>query len=219
MILAIDTATRWIGLAIHDGRNVLAEEGWRANNTQTVELAPAVASLFDRTGIQVHDLAAVAVAIGPGSYTGLRIGLGFAKGLSLANQVRLIGVPTLDIIAAGQPWYEGQLIAIAEAGRTRICVGRYTWVASKGWLSTGQPEILSWEELIETIEDPTVLAGEVSLPASKLVRSSDRKVKLVSPAAGVRRAGYLAEIGWNRLKRGWTDDPAGLGPIYLLTPG
>ena len=73
------------------------------------------------------DLAAIAVAIGPGSYTGLRIGLAFAKGLALANKTRLIGISTLDILAAAMPQAEGVLIAIAQAGRSRIWAGTYHW--------------------------------------------------------------------------------------------
>ncbi len=218
MILAIDTATRWIGLAIHDGRAIIAETGWHSANTHTVELAPAVADLLRRTGLAAADLGAVAVAIGPGSYTGLRIGLGFAKGLALANQTRLIGVPTLDIVAAGQPWHEGQLVAVAEAGRSRICAAVYQWHGSKGWLSKEQPVIETWDGLLYSLEEPATFAGEISPAGVKQIRASKKSFRIVSAANSVRRAGYLAEIGWLRLRRGWVDDPAGLAPIYLRDP-
>ncbi|MDX1414745.1 MAG: tRNA (adenosine(37)-N6)-threonylcarbamoyltransferase complex dimerization subunit type 1 TsaB, partial [Candidatus Promineifilaceae bacterium] len=100
MILALDTATRWTGLALHDGKRIIAEQGWSSKYTQTVELTPAVARLLATADFQVADLQAIAVAIGPGSYTSLRVGLAVAKGLSMAHQIPLIGVPTLDIISA-----------------------------------------------------------------------------------------------------------------------
>ena len=75
----------------------------------------------------------MAVALGPGSYTGLRIGLGFAKGLALANQIPLIGVPTLDILAASVGELPGRLLLAAEAGRTRVCVAVYQWQKRQGW--------------------------------------------------------------------------------------
>jgi tRNA threonylcarbamoyladenosine biosynthesis protein TsaB len=177
-----------------------------------------VAELLGRVGLDVQDLAGVAVAIGPGSYTGLRIGLAFAKGLTLATQIRLIGVPTLDIMAAAQPWYDGQLIVIAEAGRTRICAGTYQWQAGKGWLSNSQPVIQSWETLLAGLENRTTIAGEITPTSAKLVRASGRQIKIVQPADSVRRSGYLAEIGWKRLRRGWIDDPSSLAPIYLHDP-
>jgi tRNA threonylcarbamoyladenosine biosynthesis protein TsaB len=218
MILAIDTATRWLGLALHDGRSVLAETGWRLGNSHTVELAPAVADMLTRAKLEAADLSAIAVAIGPGSYTGLRIGLGLAKGLALANQTRLIGVPTLDILAASQPQSEGQLVAICEAGRTRVCAGAYQWEPGKGWQSQGDPTIEKWEDLLGTVEDPATFAGEINPAAAKMIRASEKSLELASPAASVRRAGRLAEIGWMRLRRGWTDDPSELVPIYLRDP-
>jgi tRNA threonylcarbamoyladenosine biosynthesis protein TsaB len=217
MLLAIDTATRWTGLAIHDGRQIVAEAGWHSANTQTVELAPAVAALLRRTDIDAADLAAVAVAIGPGSYTGLRIGLGLAKGIALANQIRLIGVPTLDILAASLPPADGQLVAVAEAGRSRVWAGRYQW-QGRGWQPSGQPVIDGWEALLSTIDGPALFAGEISPAGAKLIRQSEKSFRLATPASSVRRAGFLAELGWLRLRRGRTDDPDRLAPIYLRDP-
>lgn len=215
MLLAIDTATRWTGVAIHDGRAIVAESGWHSARTQTVELAPAVVDLLRRTGHQATDLAAVAVANGPGSYTGLRIGLGFAKGLALANRVKLIGVPTLDIVAAAQPLSEEPLVVVIEAGRTRIWSGMYQWQASKGWQNDGQPQNSDWPELLDQLEGPVIFAGEVAPQVVKTIRAANRAHRVVTAAGSVRRAGYLAEIGWQRLRRGWTDDPRTLAPDYL----
>ena len=218
MLLAIDTATRWTGVAIHDGRAIVAESGWHSARTQTVELAPAVVDLLRRTGHQATDLAAVAVASGPGSYTGLRIGLGFAKGLALANQVKLIGVPTLDIVAAAQPLSERPLVVVIEAGRTRIWAGMYRWLAGKGWQNEGQPVNGDWAELLQRLEEPVTFAGEIAPQAVKSIRAANKAHRVVSAAGVVRRAGYLAEIGWLRLRRGWTDDPHTLAPVYLRDP-
>lgn len=217
MLLAIDTATRWLGLALHDGRKVIAEVGWESVNTQTVELAPTVAALMNRAGIETADLAGIAVSTGPGSYTGLRIGIGFAKGLALVNNRQLIGVPTLDILAAALPRSDRPLVVVAEAGRTRVCAGFYKW-KGKGWQPLQQPEILDWESLVEEVEPSSIMAGEISAEAAKMIRVSKKKLLLTPAADSTRRSGYLAEIGWYRLRRGRTDDPASLTPIYLRDP-
>jgi tRNA threonylcarbamoyladenosine biosynthesis protein TsaB len=218
MILAIDTATKWTGLALHDGRTLVAESGWYSAHNQTVELAPAVIQMLDRSALSAADLSAVAVAIGPGSYTGLRIGLGFAKGLSLANQLQLIGVPTLDILASALPRSEGTLVIVAEAGRSWICTTNYIWSVGKGWESTEDPTIETWEQLLTRIEGPATIAGEVTPAGKRLIRNVKKQLRVATPAATIRRAGYLAEIGWNRLRRGWTDNPEELKPIYLRDP-
>ncbi len=78
MLLAIDTATKWTGLALHNGRAIVAEAGWYSKNNQTVELAPAVDNMLKQSGISANDLSGIAVAIGPGSYTGIRAAISVA---------------------------------------------------------------------------------------------------------------------------------------------
>lgn len=217
MILAIDTATRWTGLALRDDNQVVAEQGWLSTRTQSMELAPAVSAMLQRAALGTGDLMAVAVAIGPGSYTGLRIGLGLAKGMALAHQMPLVGVPTLDIIAASQVPAEGELVVVVEAGRHRITTGRYGW-QKKGWEALETPHNETWEELLARLAPPVTLAGEISRAGQKLIRGAGRGYRVASPAARVRRAAVLAEIGWFRLRRGRIDDPATLTPLYLRDP-
>lgn len=218
MILGIDTATRWIGLALHDGTAVLAEHGWRSARTQTIELAPSIAQMLKQAGITPADLDGVAVAIGPGSYTGLRVGLGAAKGLALAQQIPLFGVPTLDIVAASIGPRAGYLLVAAEAGRSRVCAGLYRWQEKAGWIAADPPVIESWETVLASLESTTTFAGEISPEAAKLIRANKQRFILLPPAKSTRRAGYLAEIGWQRLQKGQLDDAAALAPIYLRDP-
>lgn len=223
MILAIDTATNWTGLALHDGSTLLAEVGWRSRHTQTVELTPAIAQLWRRVGVGAADIRAIAVSIGPGSYTGLRVGLAVAKGLALAHRLPLVGVSTLDIVAAAVARREGVLTVVAEAGRKRVWAGHYRWQGRSGWQIEGAPMLTDWETLLSsdlvTGEEPVTMAGEIDQEAMRLIRRSQRSIGLLSPAAAARRAGYLADIGWQRFKRGRMDAADELAPLYLQEPG
>ena len=214
MLLAIDTATRALSLALHDGEQIINERTWQSADYHTVELAPSIAAMLGEAGIAPADLKAIAVAIGPGSFTGLRIGLAVAKGLSLAHHIPLAGVPTLDIVAASIGPEDIPLCAILQAGRGRICAGRYHWLDGE-WRADGEPEITDWETLVENLETPTLFAGEIDPAGAKHLRRRRSKVYRLSPATGLRRAGFLAELGWERLKRNRMDDPATLAPIYL----
>ena len=216
MILAIDTATRWLGLALHDGTAVLAEQGWQAFKTQTVQLAPAINVMLTREGLTAVDLKGIAVAIGPGSYTGLRVGLAAAKGMALANNTPLVGVSTLDIVATATGPYDAQLLVVAEAGRSRVCAAIYRWRSRQGWQAIAAPVIEVWPDLLSQLNRPTIVTGEVSAEAAKLVRKAGHRV--LSPAAATRRAGYLAEIGWRRLRKNQADQASLLAPIYLRNP-
>src|SRR3989304_1070546 len=103
MLLALDTAADTIGLGLTDGARILAEEVWLARRHATVELAPETARLLRRAGVQEDQLLGIAVTIGPGSYTGLRIGLAFCKGLAFGRGLKVVPVPTLEVWAFGQP--------------------------------------------------------------------------------------------------------------------
>ncbi len=125
ILLAIDTSTRTIGLAVFDGVEVLAENMWVSIDRHTIELAPAVQDLMSRSHIEFKSLQAIGVALGPGSFTGLRIGLALAKGIALAQHIPLIGIPSLDILAASQPPFRLPMAAALRAGRGRLAVGWY----------------------------------------------------------------------------------------------
>jgi tRNA threonylcarbamoyladenosine biosynthesis protein TsaB len=119
MLLALDTSTRTIGVALYDGLRVLGEMVWTSDGFHTVELAPAVADSLARAGLQMKDLQALAVATGPGSFTGLRIGMALGKGMALARRLPLVGVRTLDVLAAAQPVREMPMVSpITNRART-----------------------------------------------------------------------------------------------------
>lgn len=218
MLLALDTATRLISMALYDGQQIVAEFTWRTASRHTVELAPACENMMQRVGVTPADLEAIAVALGPGSYTGLRIGMGVAKGLALATDpaLPLIGIPTLDIVAAAQPHLADRLCVVAQAGRGRISAGFYTWEANN-WQSTDQPAIIEWETLLKSLDNHTQFGGEID-PGSRALLADHPYVILAQPAHALRRAGFLAELAYRRFTRGEVDGAATLAPIYLKEP-
>ncbi len=215
MLLAIDTSTRNVGIAIYDGIPVLSEAIWTSQDYHTVELAPAIAETLTRAGQSIQDIKLLAVASGPGSFTGLRIGLAVAKGLALACHIPIIGIPTLDIVAESQPISEGvSLAAVLQAGRDRLAVGWYT--ASDGnWQLKPPIEIMDALKLSRLINEPTLVCGELSEEQQRTLARKYKNVILASPAHSIRRPALLAELAWRRWQSGEVDDPATLSPTYL----
>jgi len=213
-LLALDTSTRVVGLAIYDGSQVVGELSWTTRDYHTVELAPAVAELLAKTKTKMSEIGALAVALGPGSFTGLRIGLALAKGMALAQNLPIIGIPTLDILAASQTAGHNPLAAVLLAGRSRLAVGWYLPVDGT-WRPTGQIEILTTQELSERIQSPTLVCGELTGDERRVLGRKRRNVILASPAHSLRRPSFLAELAWQRWQAGHVDDPATLSPIYL----
>ncbi len=213
MLLAIDTATRSMGLALHDGHEIIAEHHWITRGYHTVQLAPEIALMLRRADLSASSLTAVAVAKGPGSYTGLRIGLALAKGLALAHNLRMIGIPTLDIIAYNQPQSGRPMLVVIEAGRGRLAGMWYKW-DSEGWQGLDDPENLTWDEIVENLEEETYICGEIGAKG-RVVLKDEPLALIAPPALSVRRPGVLAELGWQRVRTGLVDDPSVLAPIYL----
>jgi len=214
MLLALDTSTRMIGIAVYDGVRVLSEVSWTSNHHHTIELGPAVAETLERVGVKSQVIQAVGVAIGPGSFTGLRIGLAFAKGLVFSGQAKLIGIPTLDIVAAAQALSDRNLAVVLEAGRRRIAAGWYR-VEDGCWVSQDAPENLSVEDFVARLEAQTTICGEVGDELRQRLMEIGGDIRIESPARSVRRPAVLAELAWARWLAGQYDSPAALKPIYL----
>ena len=213
MLLAVDTSTAQVGLAIYDGSQVISEYAWRSSQRHTVELAPAIAELLRRCGLTMEDIRGLGVALGPGSFTSLRVGLSLVKGLALARGLPLVGVPTLDILAAAQPASKLPLVALIQAGRGRLAAGWYK-NSKKGWRSQGPARVMTFASLIEEIKKPTIVCGELtSAEYHELEGKPD--FHLASPARSVRRPAILAELAWESALAGNVNDPATLAPIYL----
>ncbi len=220
MLLAVDTATHMASLALYDETKgwVLGEESWYSVNNHTVELMPRLVRLMEQQALASADLSGLVVSLGPGSFTGLRIGLGVAKGLALARGLPLIGVPTLDVVAQPHMTQRLPIRAILQAGRGRICAGHY--VRKKGqWRRKGDYQLTTLDELCNPIDEASLFCGEIEADHANQIRERLGPTAIVAtPAASLRRAAFLAELGWERLSRGDSDDAATLSPIYLQHP-
>ena len=218
MLLAIDTSTAQMGLALYDGTSVPGEFVWHSGLHHTQELAPTLAELLRRVGIKINVIDALGVALGPGSFTSLRVGLAFVKGLALACHIPIAGIPTLDIVAAGVPISDRRMAALVQAGRGRLALGWYS-AGETGWQVDGPVMLTSADELAEEIHKPVIVCGEMSPDERRRLARKFKNVTLASPAQCVRRPGILAELAWQKWQAGKTDPAAALAPIYLHVAG
>jgi len=218
MLLAIDTSTAQVGLALYDGAHVLGEMTWITRQHHTTDLAPALSGLLSRSAVDMQMLSALGVAIGPGSFTSLRVGLSFVKGLALARRLPVIGIPTLDIMALAQPVGTHPLLAVIQAGRRRFAFSWYKAVQNE-WQVHGQLGSGTIDELAAQIEIPTYVVGELKADDRARLALDRKKVLLAAPANCVRRPSILAELAWTRWQKNEVDDAATLAPVYLHVAG
>jgi tRNA threonylcarbamoyladenosine biosynthesis protein TsaB len=217
MLLAVDTSTTQVGLALYNEDEVIAEMMWSSKQHHTTQLASALSDLMKRCGVTLDKVEALGVAIGPGSFTSLRVGLSLVKGIAFARNIPVIGIPTLDVIASAQPLDKKPLISVLQAGRTRLAFNVYK-SDKKQWQVEGQIRSGSVDELLSQIEESTIVAGELTSEQRKKM-SKHKKVSLASLANSVKRPAVLAELAWTRLQKNDVDDVATLAPIYLHVAG
>lgn len=229
ILLSIDTATAMAGFAVCSPQQILAEETWLSNQNHTVELMPRIVATMEKQRLAPTDLTVVAVAQGPGSFTGLRIGMSVGKGLALALEIPLVGVPTLEITAYPHRLQSLLVTSIIQAGRGRICAASF--MPENGHLrALDDPRITTIEELCDRVLEPTLICGEVTEEEKRYILDTiGESAQVASPALSLRRPGHLAELGWKRMRSNSnsseTDDsspietnPASLTPIYLHQP-
>ena len=218
MLLAIDTSTAQVGLALYDGMQILGEMTWTTRQHHTTELAPAIAGLLSRSDASMEMVDALGVAIGPGSFTSLRVGLSLVKGIALARHLPLVGISTMDVIAAAQPAGTHPLAVVIQAGRKRIAIGWYQFSEDR-WQAQGEVKSGTVDQLAEEIESPTHIAGELSSEDRSRLARKRTNILLASPVNCIRRPSILADLAWVRWQKNEVDDAASLAPIYLHVEG
>ena len=213
-ILAIDSATKLMGIALADSSRVLFESVWQSENYHSVELAPAIERALLQSQTKLSKISAIAIAIGPGSYTGLRIGLALAKGMASALGIPLIPIKTLDILAAGVPIEEKPLVVLIQAGRSRFNAASYS-LKQGIWLADQEAYITSIEDLYDLINTPTLVSGELSSAERKKLERKKTNIHLLSPAFSIRRPAILAQLARQVNERDPATPIIGMEPQYL----
>lgn len=175
------------------------------------DLAPTIAALLAEAGWKARDLQGIIVSRGPGSYTGLRVGIMSAKTLAYAMNCPLIAIDTFDAIAAQVPVDAGEVEVIADAQQDRIYIQSFGHDLS-GWAATSplaiRPFAEWWSRRLPNawLSGPGLARWETHLPGeARLVETSLREPQPVS----------LVRLGLARLQAGDRDDPMALEPLYL----
>lgn len=216
MILALETATLVSSVALASEERLLAELTTAARLTHSETLLPHIQKVLEMAGVERSELSAVAVSIGPGSFTGLRIGLATAKGLAYALGLPVVGVSTLAAMAANFP-VEGSIVAtMLDAQKGNVYLELYR-TAPKGPELVAPVEILPLAEALErcaALGEPVMLAGDI---AAKKLRGKELppRVFLAPPSHVLPRAAAVAELARARLERGETDNVMDLAPTYI----
>jgi tRNA threonylcarbamoyladenosine biosynthesis protein TsaB len=218
LLLAVDTSGKNGSLAlahIEPGKKEISvlEVVPIAGGAFSAQLVPQIAALLEKYGHSKGDLEAFAVANGPGSFTGLRVGLAAMKALAEALQKPLVAVSLLEAVARGGATH-GRVLAAMDAGRTDVYVGDYELDQIRRNAFAHSERLLAREEFLAAVRNAAATRATVVTPdpvLAELVRVAGIPVEQIE----FPNAGAIARLGWEHLQRGQTVSPEGLEANYM----
>ena len=221
LLLAIDTTTRVCSVALGDHEKILAEYHLNVKNTHSQRLMPLIVSLFRDSGIDKSRLEGVALSIGPGSFTGIRIGMATAKGLCQGLNIPAVGVMTLDALAEACAFFSGLICPILDARKNQVYTALYRGAASDPEML--QPAAaLSIDELghrLAAYEDEVIFLGDaVESYGGALRQILGQRYREVPLPSRFNRAALVLQKGIKIWQEKGPVSPYALKPLYIRLP-
>jgi tRNA threonylcarbamoyladenosine biosynthesis protein TsaB len=215
IVLGIETATKVCGVGLVDGEEIVADIQIHRGYVHAERLPELISDLFKKTGIEKNELDGIAVSVGPGSFTGLRIGLGLAKGLAWGLNKPLIDVPTMEGLMSKVPRVCDWACVMMHARKGEIFQGLFQWQKSR-WVPSGEYQVLPEKEIGKCMPgDKILFLGGVVTKYQKVLRQRVGEAIFVNPLLSLVNGYGIARQGHAMLMSGQTADIDTVTPIYL----
>jgi tRNA threonylcarbamoyladenosine biosynthesis protein TsaB len=213
-LLAVESATLSGGAAILDGDRLLGEITLNIAITHSERLLAAVDRLLSDCGLAPADLEGLAVSVGPGSFTGLRVGLATVKGLAMALDLPIAPVPTLDALAARLPFADAPVCPILDARKNEVYLSLYRW---RGDRMCREREYLALppELAAAGLTAPVILLGDGIEACRPWLDGQGDGIRIAPAAQRLPTAATVAELGHAVLAAGDGVGAEALVPLYL----
>jgi tRNA threonylcarbamoyladenosine biosynthesis protein TsaB len=216
-ILGVDTSTACGSLGLIDDHKVVAEYALLQEETHSARLVPAIQAILKEARLDIHEMDGMAISLGPGSFTGLRVGLSVVKGLALAVAKPVVGVPTLDALAHNLPFTPYLICPLLDARKGELYTALYQ-DGEGGEIERLTPyQVLPPTQLLENlpVRETVFLGYGVDLCRGLIEKQLGAKALFAPPHLRFLRGTTVAELGMKRLLQGDQDDIASLAPIYV----
>ncbi len=216
MELALDISSKTNSISLSKEGEILNEMVWQSNHNETVELIPNLVRLLTQNQMKADSLQAILIAIGPGRFNSLRVGLGIAKGLSFSLNIPLISISTLNVMAYPFANTKLQVCPIQQAGRNAIATAVYQ--ESNTWYCIKPAYLTTLELLCKQVKQQTLFCGEIDVDMANIIECHLGSLAVMPKISGFSNTASLAALGWKRFINGEQDNIATLQPLYLRPP-
>ncbi|MBO8171651.1 MAG: tRNA (adenosine(37)-N6)-threonylcarbamoyltransferase complex dimerization subunit type 1 TsaB [Bacillaceae bacterium] len=217
-ILGIDTSNLVLSVALIEDEKTLGEMTTNLKKNHSVRLMPAIDDLMDALSILPDELDGIAVAEGPGSYTGVRIGVATAKSMAWALGIPLIGVSSLEAIAWNTPFFQGMISPLFDARRGRVYTGLYR--SGDGELHVEQEDRIiplnQWLDQLKAGGEPVLFLGDdVRLHFEQIEAQLGELAHFTTPEYHIPRASHIARQGLKKISQMNPEALHRFAPAYL----
>lgn len=201
-VLGIETATSVCSVALVEENKVLIEYNYDLGIVHSSKLLQSIKELFKNLDTDIFQIDGIAVSKGPGSFTGVRVGVTFAKGLAFASGKPIVGIPTLEALAYQYVYPDKLICPVIPSRKNEFYFGVFK--NKNGKIERVMKErALPYEKIVSLIKKPTVLIGDIE---------KDNVLQYFP------RASAVASLGLQRIKKGKFDRAASLVPLYVRKP-
>jgi len=219
-ILAIETSTMLGGVALmDDSSGLIAEVRLNVKSTHSERLMTEIDHLLRQAGLKISDIDVFAVAIGPGSFTGLRIGLSTVKGFSYATGKPIVSVPTLEALAWNFPYCRYPVCTMLDARKKEVYTALFKW-DKEGFLRLIDEMSIKVDRLLEQmmpyIHGKVVFTGEGTLLyRDTIIEVMGEKAIFAPPEKMIPSPANVASIGIRKATKEEFSEPVSLIPFYI----
>jgi tRNA threonylcarbamoyladenosine biosynthesis protein TsaB len=215
VLLAMETSGMCGSIALVTGERCIAEYSLQSKQTHSRRLLAGIDWLLGEAGLDWSEIGGVAISLGPGSFTGLRIGLSTAKGLAMAANIPLVGVTALDGLAA-QFYYPGRLVCPVLDARKQEVYAAFYRTGQIGVRRVSDYLVLPPEALADMISEPVILAGDGSAAYEELFRERLGEDAIIAPAAiFFPQAAAIGQLAFAKWQSREFLDPGSAVPLYI----
>ena len=216
-VLGIDTSSNATSIAVIEDNKLICEYTVNTKTTHSQKLMPMIENMLKISEVNVNDMDIIAICQGPGSFTGLRIGMATAKALSHVNNLPIVGVNSLELLAGNMDLTDKKICSILDAQRTQVYTGQYKFENNK-LVELKSIDVVEIDDLLEELKDSKeqwILVGEAVYKYEDKIKEIEN-IYIPAPSHNVNKASSLCSIAMNKYNQNIdVYDCYSINPVYI----
>ena len=216
-VLGIDTSSNATSIAVIEDNKLICEYTVNTKTTHSQKLMPMIENMLKISEINVNDMDMISICQGPGSFTGLRIGMATAKALSHVNNLPIVGVNSLELLAGNMDLSDKKICSILDAQRTQVYMGQYKFENNK-LVEIKSVDVVEIDELLEELKSSNeewILVGEAVYKYEDKIKEIEN-ICVPAPSHNVNKASSLCSIAMNKYNQNIdVYDCYTINPVYI----